>query len=61
MIEKCRDNSYNERLKILELTTLENRKYRADLLGVSKILKGFNEEFIQGAAYENNRALNEIV
>jgi hypothetical protein len=41
MIEECRGKEYNERLKMLRLTTLETRRERADMLEVFKILKGF--------------------
>jgi hypothetical protein len=41
MIIECRGLSYEERLKILGLTTLETRRIRADMLEVFKILKGF--------------------
>ena len=33
--------SYEERLEIVALTTLENRRIRADLIEIFKILKGF--------------------
>ena len=33
--------SYPERLKILDLTTLESRRLRGDLIEVFKIVKGF--------------------
>jgi len=32
MIEECVEKSYNERLEIVDLTTLENRRIRADLV-----------------------------
>ena len=41
MIEECKDKSFEERLEILGLITLENRRMRADLIEVFKILKGF--------------------
>ena len=41
MIEECKGKSYEERLGILGLITLENRRMRADLIEVFKILKGF--------------------
>ena len=42
MIEECKGKSYEERLEILGLITLENRRMRADLMiEVFKILKGF--------------------
>jgi ribonuclease P/MRP protein subunit RPP40 len=40
MIEECRGKDYNERLKICNLTTLETRRLRADLIEVFKILNG---------------------
>ena len=41
MIVECRGKSYDKRLELLGLTTLENRRFRADMLEVFKILKGF--------------------
>jgi hypothetical protein len=41
MIDECRGKSYNDRLRILGLTTLETRRVRADMLEVFKILNGF--------------------
>ena len=41
MIEKCRGKSYEERIQMLGLTTLETRRVRADVLEVFKILKGY--------------------
>ena len=41
MMEECRGKSYNDRLQILGLTTLETRRVRADMLEVFKILKGY--------------------
>ena len=41
MIEEFKGKSYEERLEILGLITLENRRMRADLIEVFKILKGF--------------------
>ena len=41
MIEECTGKSYEERLEIVGLTTLEVRRSRADLIEVFKILKGF--------------------
>ena len=41
MIEECRGKSYEERIQILGLTTLETRRVRADMLEVFKILKGY--------------------
>jgi hypothetical protein len=43
MIEECASKSYNERLEVVGLTTLESRRSRADLIEVFKILKGFEE------------------
>ena len=41
MIEECKGKSCEERLEILGLITLKNRRMRADLIEVFKILKGF--------------------
>ena len=41
MIEECKGKSYEERLEILGLIILENRRIRADSIEVFKILKGF--------------------
>ena len=41
MIIECRGKSYEERLVLLGLTTLETRRFRADMLEVFKILKKF--------------------
>ena len=36
-----KDKSYEERLRCLNLTTLDTRRLRGDLIEVFKILKGF--------------------
>ena len=41
MVEGLGEYSYEERLRILGLTTLETRILRADLIEVFKILRGF--------------------
>jgi hypothetical protein len=41
MIEECAGKTYEERLQIVGLTTLECRRLRTDLIEVFKILKGF--------------------
>ena len=41
MVEGLGEYSYEDRLRILGLTTLETRFLRADLIEVFKILKGF--------------------
>ena len=41
MVEGLREYSYEDRLKILGLTTLETRFLWADLIDVFKILRGF--------------------
>jgi len=38
MIDSCRNKSYTERLRSLNLTSLETRRLRADLLLTYKIL-----------------------
>ena len=51
MVEGLEDYSYEDRLRILGLTTLETRFLRADLVEVFKILRGFEnvnpERFFQ--------------
>ena len=39
MIEECNSLGYEERLKIMGLTTLETRRIRADLIEVYKVIK----------------------
>ena len=41
MISGLSEMGYEERLKILGLTTLETRRLRGDLIEVFKILKGY--------------------
>ena len=41
MIEECRGKSYNGRLKMLGLKTLETRGFWANMWEVFKIVKGF--------------------
>ena len=41
LILDLKDKSYEERLRCLNLTTLETRRLRDDLIEVSKIFKGF--------------------
>ena len=41
MIRECTGKTYDERLTMVGLTTLECRRVRADLLEVFKILKGY--------------------
>ena len=40
MIEECKGLSYERRLSLVDLTTLETRRLRADLIEVYKILRG---------------------
>jgi ribonuclease P/MRP protein subunit RPP40 len=40
MVEECKGLDYEERLKVMNLTTLETRRERADLIEVFKILNG---------------------
>jgi hypothetical protein len=42
LIPSLRDKSYEDRLKILNLTTLETRRLRGDLIEVFKIFNGFD-------------------
>lgn len=43
LIPNLKEKSYQDRLKILKLTTLENRRIRGDLIEVFKLLKGFTD------------------
>ncbi len=43
MISECSKLSYEDRLKITGLTTLEDRRNRGDLIEVFKILRGFSK------------------
>ena len=51
MVEGLEDYSYEDRLRILGLTTLETRFLRVDLVEIFKILRGFEnvnpERFFQ--------------
>ena len=42
LISDVKDKSYENRLRILNLTTLETRRLRGDLIEVFKIFKGFD-------------------
>src|SRR6267154_3600198 len=39
MIKDCRGKNYQQRLKVIGLTSLEKRHYRADMIQVFKVLK----------------------
>ncbi len=43
MIVEVKDKSYEERLKLLHMTTLETRRIGDDLIETIKIIKGFND------------------
>ena len=66
MIEECKWKSYEERLEIVGLTTLANRRMRADLIEVFKILKDFEGideklNYLQEAYIKHKRAFYEVV
>ena len=42
MIPNLKNKSYDERLNILNITTLETRRLRRDIIEVFKICKGFD-------------------
>ena len=46
MISELRGMTYEERLKVLNLTTLETRRLRGDLIEMFKIIKGFDRTSI---------------
>lgn len=43
LVSQCRGLSYDERLKITGLTSLEKRRNRGDMIEVFKIIKGFSK------------------
>ena len=43
MVSNLRNKSYEERIEILGLTTLETRRLRGDLIEVFKIIKGIED------------------
>ena len=43
MIDGFADKYYNDRLKELDLTTLETRRKRGELIEAFKIIKGFED------------------
>ena len=45
MIEGIRNFSYESRLKLLKLHSLERRRVKEDLIEVFKWVKGFNKEY----------------
>jgi ribonucleases P/MRP protein subunit RPP40 len=47
LVPSMRNYSYEERLKFFNLTTLETRRIRGDLIEVFKILKGYEDVNIQ--------------
>ena len=59
MITECRGQSYESRLKVLGLTSLEERQTRGDLIQVFKLMKGFDNinyrEFFQLADHSRTR------
>lgn len=55
MIRECRGMSYEDRLRFTELTTLDKRRDRGDLIQVFKIIKGFdNVDYRHFFVVENN-------
>jgi hypothetical protein len=59
MIEECASKTYEERLAMVGLTTLECRRMRTDLLQVFKTLKGFGG--IEEQLFFNHRPFYEIL
>jgi hypothetical protein len=59
MIDGCRFMSYEDRLKVTGLTTLEDRRNRGDIIEVFKMIKGFTKvdyrEFFQLADNQKTR------
>ena len=43
LIPTLKNDSYEQRLKILKLTTLKTRRLRGDLIAVCKLFKGFTD------------------
>jgi len=40
-IDECRGISYEDRLSMVSMTTMETRRFRADMIEVYNILRGF--------------------
>ena len=60
MISSLEDETYEDRLIYLKLTTLETRRLRGDLIEVFKILEGFHNldlSFFFWYEYEYKRSL----
>jgi ribonucleases P/MRP protein subunit RPP40 len=58
MVAECKGLGYEDRLKVTELTTLETRRIRADLIEVYKILKtgeGLDEKSFFERCSQDNR------
>lgn len=59
LIEECKGLSYEERLKVTGLSTLDERRTRGDLIEVFKLMKGFSKvdysKFFTLAANKNTR------
>ena len=64
MVEGLEGYSYSDRLRILGLTILETRFFRADLIEVFKILKGFENvdpgKFFQVVGDDGRRAFKSM-
>jgi len=43
LITSIKNKTYEDRLRLVNLTTLETRRLRGDLIEVFKILKGFDD------------------
>jgi ribonuclease P/MRP protein subunit RPP40 len=43
LVVEMKEMSYEERLKFLDMTTLETRRVRGDLIEVFKIMKGLED------------------
>ena len=59
MIVECKGFSYEDRLRMVELTTLETRRLRADLIEVYKMLTGkdnVNEDLFFERVYKTDGA-----
>ena len=60
MVIEIRSLEYEERLRVLGLTTLEERRKRGDLIQIYKIINGIDEVEIGMGIGNNHRVAGEV-